>query len=104
VRDAVKFANTSPNAGTHPTIKLGAGEFDLTNGYLNLTVPATITGAGDQGSTVTTIKQTSTNGYAIESDAALILNDLVVTGVPLASPGESGGIWEAGSDPLTLKG
>src|SRR5580700_4389367 len=62
LRDAVAFANMSPDAGTDPTIKLSAGEFDLTNGALDALNPMTITGAGDQGSSVTTIKQTSTLG------------------------------------------
>jgi collagen type I alpha len=105
LRDAVVFANTSPSAGTNPTIKLSAGEFDLTNGTLTSTVPITVTGAGDQGSSVTTIKQTSTLGWAFQAGAALTLNDLVVRGTPVASYGVSGGITadEAGV-PLTLNG
>ncbi len=105
LRDAVAFANMSSDAGTDPTIKLSAGEFDLTNGALDALNPITITGAGDQGSSVTTIKQTSTLGVAIVTSVALRLNDLVVTGVPLTSTGESGGIEDGGTgSPLTLDG
>ncbi len=105
-RDAVVFANTSPDAGSDPTIKLGAGEFDLTDGSLSLTVPATIAGAGDQGSTVTTIKQTATYTDAIDSSQAMTVRDLVVKGSPV-TPGvyaESGGIDDSGTGAVMLNG
>lgn len=105
LRDAVAFANTSPSAGTNPTIKLSAGEFDLTHGTVTSTVPMTITGAGDKGSSVTTIKQTSTLDWAFQAGAALTLNDLVLRGTPVASYGTSGGITADESGvPLTLNG
>jgi hypothetical protein len=106
IRDAVDFANTSPDAGTNPTIKLNAGEFNLTHGALSPGVPVTIIGAGDQGSSVTTIKQTSTDADGIDTDFALTLNDLVVSGTPGPSTGyvDSGGIYDSGADPVTLNG
>jgi hypothetical protein len=105
LRDAALFADESPNAGADPTIKLGAGVFDLTHGGLSFSHLATITGAGDQGSSVTKIENTDTEEYAIAANAPLTINDLVITGVPLTSTGESGGIEVLGSGvPLTLDG
>jgi hypothetical protein len=97
--------NSSPDAGTDPTIKLSAGEYDLTHGELSFSQMATITGAGDQGSSATTIKNTNTETYAILATAPLTINDLVITGVPLSSTAESGGIEADGiGTSLTLDG
>lgn len=65
--DSLRAAVTAANANPGSTIQLQQGTFVLTQGWLNVHEPVTITGAGPGGPSGTTIEQESADSGVIET-------------------------------------